>query len=301
MAIEVKRIMRDIKELKVQGARRVAEATAKALVISVQKSNAKTREEILNEIEKTSERLISLRPTEPMARNTLRFFFARLEKGKDVEEIKKIAEKTMKIYDKMFTESFLKITEYGSEMIWDDQVILTHCHSTTVNSILIQANKKKKIKVYCTETRPLYQGHITAKQLASAGVDVTLIVDSAVRHVMKDVNMVIVGADAIATDGSLYNKIGTSTIATVANDMKVPFYSATQIYKFDPLTKFGKMTEIEMRDPKEVLKEKIKGLKVINPAFDITPPSYIRAYITELGIIPPQNIMNAVERYLQNE
>ncbi|MEM3431256.1 MAG: hypothetical protein QW783_01780, partial [Candidatus Micrarchaeia archaeon] len=93
MAIEVKRIMRDIKELKVQGARRVAEATAKALVISVQKSNAKTREEILNEIEKTSERLISLRPTEPMARNTLRFFFARLEKGKDVEEIKKIAEK----------------------------------------------------------------------------------------------------------------------------------------------------------------------------------------------------------------
>ncbi len=301
MVREVKRIMRDIKALRIQGARRVAEATAKALVISIQKSNAKTREEILNEIEKTSERLLSLRPTEPMARNTLRFFFARLEKGKDVDEIKELAETTMNVYDKMFTESFLKITEYGSEMIWDGQVVLTHCHSTTVNSILIRASKKKKIKVYCTETRPLYQGHITAKQLASAGVDVTLIIDSAVRYIMKDVNMVIVGADAIATDGSLYNKIGTSTIATVANDMRIPFYSATQVYKFDPLTKFGKMTEIEMRDSKEVLSKKIRGLKVINPAFDITPPSYIRAYITELGIIPPQNIMNAVERYLQNE
>lgn len=301
MVREVKKIMQDIKALRIQGARRVAEATAKALVISIQKSNAKTREEILNEIEKTSERLLSLRPTEPMARNTLRFFFARLEKGKDVDEIKELAETTMNVYDKMFTESFLKITEYGSEMIWDGQVVLTHCHSTTVNSILIRASKKKKIKVYCTETRPLYQGHITAKQLASAGVDVTLIIDSAVRYIMKDVNMVIVGADAIATDGSLYNKIGTSTIATVANDMRIPFYSATQVYKFDPLTKFGKMTEIEMRDSKEVLSKKIRGLKVINPAFDITPPSYIRAYITELGIIPPQNIMNAVERYLQNE
>ncbi len=77
--------------------------------------------------------------------------------------------------------------------------------------------------------------------------------------------------------------------------MKIPFYSATQAYKFDPLTKFGKMTEIEMRDPKEVLQKKI------NPAFDVTPPQYIRAYITELGIIPPQNVISAVERYFSEE
>lgn len=291
------RIMHDIKVLKIQGARRVAEATAKALVLSIRKTKAKTRDELLDEIEKISEKLSYLRPTEPMARNTLRFFFSRLEKGKDVEEIKKIAEETMKIYDKHFSDAFIKITEYGSDMIWDGQTILTHCHSTTVNSILIRAHKKKKIRVYCTETRPLYQGHLTAKQLSSAGVDVTMIIDSAVRHVMKDVDMVMVGADAIATDGSLYNKIGTSTIATVAYDMKIPFYSATQIYKFDPLTRFGKMTEIEMRDPKEVLKKRMKGVKVINPAFDITPPSYIRAYITEVGIVPPQNIVSAIESY----
>ncbi|MCX8202383.1 MAG: S-methyl-5-thioribose-1-phosphate isomerase [Candidatus Micrarchaeota archaeon] len=301
MVKEVKKIMHHIKTLKIQGARRVAAATAKALVLSIKKSKAKTKEEILREIEHASQNLLSLRPTEPMARNTLRFFFAKLEHGRDVEEIKKLAEETMKIYDKQFTDAFLKITEYGSELIWDGQTILTHCHSTTVNSILVRASKKKKIKVYCTETRPLYQGHKTAKELASAKVDVTMIVDSAVKYIMKDVDLVMVGADAIATDGSLYNKIGTSTIATVANDMKIPFYSATQIYKFDPLTKFGKMTEIEMRDPKEVLPKPIKGLKVINPAFDVTLPQYIRAYITEIGIIPPQNVMTAVEKYLSNQ
>ncbi|MCS7109711.1 MAG: S-methyl-5-thioribose-1-phosphate isomerase [Candidatus Micrarchaeota archaeon] len=299
MVKEVKRIMSDIKSLKIQGARRVAAATAKALVLQIKKSKAKTKEEMMKEIEEVSQKLLSLRPTEPMARNTLRFFFARLERGRDVDEIKKIAEETHRIYERQFTESFIKITEYGSEMIWDGQTILTHCHSTTVNSILIRAHKKKRIKVYCTETRPLYQGHLTAKELSSAGVDVTLIVDSAVRYIMKEVDTVLVGADAIATDGSLYNKIGTATIATVAYDMKVPFYSATQIYKFDPLTKFGRMTEIEMRDPKEVIAKPFKGLKVINPSFDLTPPSYIRAYITELGIIPPQNISSAVEKYIR--
>ena len=295
--METEKIMKDIKNLKIQGARRVAAATAKAFMMIIEKSKVKTKEEMIKEMGEASEKLISLRATEPMVRNTLRFFLSKIERGKDVKEMKTIAKETMKTYDKQFTDSFMKITKYGSDLIWDGQTILTHCHSTTVNSILIHAHKHKKIKVYCTETRPLYQGHLTAKQLSSAGVDVTLIVDSAVKYIMKEIDLVMVGADAVATDGSLYNKIGTATIATVANDMKIPFYSATQIYKFDPLTKFGKMTEIEMRSEKEVLPKKIKGVKVINPAFDITPPNYIRAYITEIGIIPPQNIVGAVERY----
>jgi ribose 1,5-bisphosphate isomerase len=301
MTNSVEQIMKDIKELKIQGARRVAAATAKALGICIEKSKAKNREEMIKEILETGDKLIKLRSTEPMVRNTFRYILAHVEKGKDVKEIKKIAKIALQTYDKQFTESFLKITKYGSDLIWDGQTILTHCHSTTVNSILVHAHKHKKIKVICTETRPLYQGHLTAKQLSSAGVDVTMIVDSAVRHVMKDVDLVIVGADAVGADGTLYNKIGTATIATVAFDMKIPFYSATQIYKFDPLTKFGQMTEIEMRPEKEILPKPIKGVKILNPAFDTTAPTYIRAYITELGIIPPQNVGSAAERYIESE
>jgi ribose 1,5-bisphosphate isomerase len=124
-----------------------------------------------------------------------------------------------------------------------------------------------------------------------------MVVDSAVRYVMKDVDMIIVGSDSITADGSLYNKIGTSMVATIAHDKRVPFYSATQLYKFDPISKWGQMTEIEMRPAKEVLAEKMNGVKILNPAFDITEPEYIRAYITEAGIVPPQEIAHAAEKY----
>ena len=298
MASEVSKIMKEIKELKIQGARRVAAASANALAISIAKSKAKDKDSFLKEIERTGDRLIGLRSTEPMVRNTIRYFMANLEAGKSVQEMKAIAKATLKKYDEQFTKSFVKITEYGADMIWDGQTVLTHCHSTTVNSILVHAHKHKKIKVICTETRPRYQGHLTAKQLSDSGVDVTLIVDSAIKHVMKSVDLVIVGADSVTAEGALYNKIGTSTIATVAHDMRVPFYSATQIYKFDPITRLGKMTEIEMRSVKEVMPKPMKGVKVINPAFDITDPLYIRAYITEAGIIPPQNVANVAEHYI---
>ena len=297
MADEVAHIMRDIKSLKIQGARRVADAAAKAMDLAAKRSAAKTTDSFMEEMERTANKLVSLRSTEPMVRNTMKYFMARLENGRSVKEMKSIVAGTIKQYDKEFTDSFMRITRYGSDLIWDGQTVLTHCHSTTVNSILIHAHKRKKVHVICTETRPKFQGHLTAKQLSDAGVDVTMVVDSAARYVMKDVDMVIVGSDSITADGSLYNKIGTSMVATVAHDKRVPFYSATQLYKFDPISKWGRMTEIEMRPTKEVLAEKMEGVKVLNPAFDITEPEYIRAYITEAGIVPPQEIAHAAEKY----
>ena len=297
MADEVAHIMRDIKSLKIQGARRVASAAAKAIVLAAKRSAAKTTDSFIEEMERTANELVSLRSTEPMVRNTMKYFMARLENGRSVKEMRSIAAGTIKQYDKEFTDSFMRITRYGSDLIWDGQTILTHCHSTTVNSILIHAHKRKRIQVICTETRPKFQGHLTAKQLSDAGVDVTMVVDSAVKYMMKDVDMVIVGSDSITADGSLYNKIGTSMVATIAHDRRVPFYSATQLYKFDPISKWGRMTEIEMRPTNEVLAKRMEGVKVLNPAFDITEPEYIRAYITEAGIVPPQEIGHVAEKY----
>lgn len=297
MTDEVAHIMRDIKILKIQGARSVAEAAANAMSLAAKKSGAKKPDVFIKELELVADELVSLRPTEPMVRNTMKYFIAKVENGRSVKEMKAISAGVKKQYDKEFTDSFLKITRYGSDLIWDGQTILTHCHSTTVNSILIYAHRRKKIRVICTETRPMFQGHLTAKQLSDAGVDVTLIVDSAVRHFMKQADLVMVGADSITADGALYNKIGTSMVATIAHDRRIPFYSATQLYKFDPISRWGRMTEIEMRPSGEVLEKKIKGVKVLNPAFDVTEPEYIRAYITEYGIVPPQEISNAAEKY----
>ena len=298
---KVASIMHDIKALNIQGASRVAQAAAKALVIATKKSKAKNTDELIKELSSVSNKLISLRPTEPMVRNTLKYFMAYIEDGQAVKDMKRIAEETERRYEKEFSDNFNKIVEYGASLIEPGSVVLTHCHSTTVNAILIKANKKKKIKVFATETRPMFQGHQTAKQLSSAGVDVTLIVDSAVGYVMKTEHpdLVMVGSDSITAQGHLFNKIGTSGIAILASTYGVPFYSATQLYKFDPISKWGKMTEIEMRSPKEVLKQKIPKVNVLNPAFDITDAKYINAYVTEAGIVPPQEIMHLAGRFGQ--
>ncbi len=296
---EVERIMRDIRVLKIQGARRVAAAAAKALVIAAKRSKAERMDKFIEELGSVSNKLISLRPTEPMVRNTLKYFMAYIEDGKTVKDMKRIAEETEKRYDKEFTENFNKIVEYGASLIEPGSTVLTHCHSTTVNAILILANKKKKIKVFATETRPRFQGHLTAKQLSEGGVDVTLTIDSAVGYVMKHEHpdLVMVGCDAISAQGQLYNKIGTSVIATMANVNNVPFYVATQLYKFDPISRWGKMITIEMRPSKEVLKTQLPKVKVLNPAFDITDAKLIEAYITEAGVTSAQEIAHAAEKY----
>jgi len=127
-----------------------------------------------------------------------------------------------------------------------------------------------------------------------------LIVDSAVRYFMNDVDKVIVGADAVAANGAVVNKIGTSTIALVAKEARTPLYVATETYKFDPETSIGELVTIEERDSSEVAPKKgisdLKTVTVRNPAFDITPPEYIDLIITEKGIIPPQAAISVIQQ-----
>lgn len=151
----------------------------------------------------------------------------------------------------------------------------------------------KRIKVIATETRPRLQGaKLTVYELKRDGIDVTLITDNMVGYVMSQgmVNKVIVGADRVLRDGHVTNKIGTLTIAIVAKRYSVPFYVAAPSSTFDLQTTVDQVV-IEHRNPKEILE--INGrpitidVKVLNPAFDITPPDLVTAIITERGIIRP--------------
>jgi ribose 1,5-bisphosphate isomerase len=157
--------------------------------------------------------------------------------------------------------------------------------------------------VYATETRPWRQGLITSRELAEAGVDVTLIVDSAVRSVMGKVDRVFVGADTVASDGSLYNKVGTSAIALAANEFGKEFSVCAETYKFSPLTLLGEPVAIEEREKEEVAKdgEIHPSVKVFNPVFDRTPAKYISGYVTENGIIPPGAIYGEMLRLFGTE
>ncbi len=188
------------------------------------------------------------------------------------------------------------IGEYGAKRIQDGDVVLTHCNSEAVTAVLTAAHEAgKKFEVIATETRPRFQGRITASVLANRGLDVTLIPDSAARVYMRKVDTVVVGADAIAANGAVINKIGTSQVALAAHETRARFYVAAETYKLSPMTMTGELVEIEQRSPLEVAPrawlEANRAVKVKNPAFDVTPPEYIDLIITERGIFPPQGIV----------
>ena len=188
------------------------------------------------------------------------------------------------------------IAEIGARLIEDGDVILTHCNSDTVVGVLKAAwDCGKKIEVVCTETRPRKQGYLTARELSEHGIPTTLIVDSAAHLAMKklDVDKLTVGADTICADGDLINKIGTSQIAICAHEMNIPLLVATESIKFSPETVMGAVVQIEERNPDEVIDpKKLKNVRVMNPAFDVTDSRYIDVIITEYGVMPPQAAYN---------
>jgi len=161
----------------------------------------------------------------------------------------------------------------------------------------------KGIKVYCDETRPKFQGHKTAATLAAHGVDTTLICDSACRVVMDNADRVVVGCDAIAVNGALVNKIGTSQVATMAHEARVNFMVGAETYKLDFKTLNCELVYIEERDHTEIASKEWMAnnpkVKFANPVFDVTPPEYIDFYVTEKGIVPPGAVFSLMKELYQ--
>jgi ribose 1,5-bisphosphate isomerase len=286
---EVKRIAQDIKTMKIRGAGRIARAAAQAMKISAEESKEKTVKEFLVEIDRVSKLLVSTRPTAVSLPNAVRYVTVGLKSNADVSSLR---EAVVSRADEFIRESegaVKKIGEFGANRISDGDVLLTHCNSECALSVIKTAFAQgKDIKVYATESRPHYQGHISARDLLKAGIETTMIVDSAVRYFIRDVDKVVVGADSIAANGAVVNKIGTSMIALAAHEARVLFYVAAETYKLHPGTLVGQLIEIEERDVNEVAdKKKFPRLKIRNPAFDVTPAEYVDLIITEKGVIPP--------------
>jgi ribose 1,5-bisphosphate isomerase len=300
---DVKKTIGDIKSLKIQGARNVAKAAMVALAAAAKDSKAKSPASFCKEMSGTAEALSLSRPTEPMMRNILdeavRFASTSAKREKSPSELRHLLVLHEREMLARLDEEAEKLAEYGARIIPDGGLVLTHCHSSTSTRVLIKAKKmRKKFSVVAFETRPRYQGRVTAAELAKAGVDVTLSVDGGMNMFMKKADIVIVGADSITSRGDLINKIGTSTLAHIARLNDVSFYSAAELFKYSPMTIFGTREKIEERDPKEVWDRPPKGVKVRNPAFEATAAKYINGYITEIGVIPPQSFFTMATQKL---
>lgn len=290
----------DIRLMKIRGAGRIARAAVKALEDYGDSLEVSGGRDFVERVREAGEYLKGARPTAVSLPNAINYVVLNLEKeAKGVEDVA-----SLKAALKKYCESFVERSEsavekiglLGARLIEDGDTILTHCNSEAAISVILTAHRQQKnIKVFCTETRPKGQGYLTSSKLAKNGVDVTLIVDSAVNFFIKKVDQVVVGADAIYVNGAVVNKIGTSQVALVANQAKSRFMVAAESYKIAPKTFVGELIPIEERSPEEVVSgewaQENKEVKIRNPSFDVTPPKYIDSIVTEVGIFPPEGII----------
>ena len=195
MAENIHQVAKKISQLKIQGARNVAIAAIGALVELSQVSKTEEKSEFLNELLAGQSLLFNSRETEPLMRNAIRWIISQVQKSeeKKVSELSKIIEKSAKEFLEDLEASKENIARIGKKRIRKNSVILTHCHSSTVTNIFIKAKKEgKKFEVFCTETRPKFQGRITAQELIENDIKTTLLVDSAVRSIIKEIDFVVV-------------------------------------------------------------------------------------------------------------
>ena len=276
-----------IKALKIQGAESIAKSALLALNEEVHKSRAKTSKQLLSQLNKARKAIESARPTEPFVRNNFSFCFSKTQGL----ELRKLREQLLARIRKRFVAIERNkeiIAEIGARKIADGAVVFTHCHSSTVMSILKRAKQEgKNFVVHNTEARPFFQGRITAEELSKEGIKVVHWVDSAARQAMKGADIALFGCDAI-TPTRIINKIGSELFAEVAHKMEIPLYVATDALKFDPRTIQGYPEEIEERSAKEVWQKPPKNVTIKNPAFEKIDPELVTGIISEFGIYKHQ-------------
>jgi ribose 1,5-bisphosphate isomerase len=293
----VREIARDIKSMEIRGAGKIARSAAEALLITAQQSKAKKPRVLIEELETSAKLLLSTRPTAVSLPNGIRYVMFRVreaeKKSLGLKDLRQLAIKTATEFIQNSGKAVERIGEIGARRIEDGDLIMTHCNSAAVTAVLKTAfSQGKRFQVFVCETRPRFQGRITAKTLNDIGIPASLIIDGAARFFMAKMDKAIVGADAVAANGAVVNKIGTSTVALAAHESRVLFFVAAETYKFSPETMLGQLVKIEERSSSEIIStkelERMPDVTVRNPAFDVTPPQYIDLIITERGIIPPQ-------------
>jgi methylthioribose-1-phosphate isomerase len=301
-------VARAIKTMVIRGAPAIGVAAAMGLALGARRSKATGTQKLATEFYKLCELMAATRPT---AVNLFwaidrmkRVFGEAATSGASVEQIKgRLEEDAHRIHDEDVA-SCRAMGAYGATLVPDTARVLTHCNAgalatagygTALGVIRGAIEAGKHVVVFADETRPFLQGaRLTAWELTRDGIDTTVITDNMSGAIMRDgnVDLVVVGADRIAANGDVANKIGTFTVAVLAKEHNIPFYVAAPISTIDLSTPDGTKIPIEERNAREVThigstRLTPEAAHVRNPAFDVTPHKYVTAIITERGIARP--------------
>lgn len=306
-----KQVAQAIRDMTVRGAPAIGVTAAMGIALAAKRSKCKDNSLLLADVDEAGRMMCASRPT---ARNLSWAVERMLRKARESadhgHDVRKALIAEAKLMADEDVEANRRIGEYGAALVDDGDTILTHCNTGTMATVrygtafgVIRAaiSQGKRVNVIATETRPRLQGaRITTYEALSDKIPTTLIVDSAVGITMSRgmVNKVIVGADRI-TRIAVINKVGTFMIALAARHHGIPFYSAAPITTFD-LPEQSVSTRIEERDPREVTEIQGRriapeGVKVFNPAFDVTPLELVTAVITDRGVFSSEQVRNMAD------
>ena len=293
----VEKVAKDIKDITIQWATNIAREACKIMGQELRNQKFKDSKEVTEFFNNASKMLIDARETEPLLRNAMKYAKSKLKWWADAN---KLADAFSEYLSWIEKEEEIR-PKIGAELIHDWDTIFTHCHSKSVVDILVKAwNDWKKIHVYNTETRPLYQWRKTSADLIKAWVPDTMVTDDTAPYFIDntieekiDIKKVFLWSDCIKPDWATINKVWSFSIWLSARHSGIPLYIVWSLLKID----IEKSIWIETRSWNELRPEAPKWLNIVNYAFDMVSPKCITWIITEFGVIRPENLMNEFEKY----
>ena len=300
-----KDVISAIQKMVIRGAPAIGVAAAMGLAMGAGSIKAGTFNSFIIRFRKIADQMLAARPTAVNLKWAVERMLALAEGLKDRMSVAEIKAVLRQESEKILAEDIrinMRMGENGQTLIPEGATVLTHCNAgslatggygTALGVIRAACERGKKVNVIADETRPWLQGlRLTAFELMQDNIPVSVIVDNAAGYLMRNgkIDLVITGADRIAANGDVANKIGTYQVAVLAGENNIPFYVAAPVSTIDTTIEEGDMIPVEKRSPAEITKfgnkeMGPKDVKAINPAFDITPARYVSAIITERGVI----------------
>lgn len=294
-------VLEEVRAMRVRGGSAFGIAAAQAFQLVARDQRFTSVDSLFAELDHVSVSLLKEKPTMATIHNAYQLIVvdARvgIDKG-DLPAARKIIIDRAQRFIHHSENAVQALGQTGANLIMADQTIMMHSFSGSVMAVFEAAwEAGKRFQVICTESRPLREGRFAASQLSSSGVPVTFITDASMAEAITAADWILVGADSIALDGAVANKMGTNLLSIVAERFQKPFYVAAEVLKLQRKTQEGEPIMLEQRPAAEVALEQefehFKHVTVRNQFFDLTPPQRIRAIITEQGVFSPGQVAQA--------